>query len=67
MNLVHATDGGLEQTATHITSRQCVGAAGAGAGTSNYGKGIITEAVGRASRNRHAGQWSANFLVPENL
>ncbi len=67
MNLVHATDGGLEQTATHIASWQCVGAAGAGAGTSNYGKGIIAGAVGQASRNCHAGQWSATFLVPENL
>ncbi len=41
MNLMLATDGGLEETATHIVSRQCVGAAGAGVGASEDGEGMI--------------------------
>ncbi len=67
MNWVLATDGGLEQTATHIASRQCVGATGVGVGASNNGKGMIAGAVGQASRNYFAGQQSASFLDPENL
>jgi hypothetical protein len=39
------TDGSL-QTATHIASQQCVGAAGAGVGVSKDGKGMIAGVVG---------------------
>jgi hypothetical protein len=67
MNPVLTTDGGLEQTATHIASRQCDGAAGAGVGASYDGKGMIAAAVVCAIRDRPAGQQSASFLVPENL
>jgi hypothetical protein len=59
---VLATGGGLEQTGTHIMSRQYIGAAGAGAGASDDGKGMITEVVGQASCNRPASQQSASFF-----
>ncbi len=59
---VLATGGGLEQTGTHIMSRQYIGAAGVGVGASDNGKGMITEVVGQASRNHPASQQSASFF-----
>jgi hypothetical protein len=62
MNPLLTTDGGSENTATHIASQQCVGAAGVGAGASCKGKGIIAGAVGLALLDCPAGQWLAGFL-----
>ncbi len=67
MNPMLATDGALEQTGTLILSRQCVGAAAAGAGASNNGKGMIAGGVGQASHDSLAGQQLASFLVPEDV
>ncbi len=46
MSPMLVTEGELRQTATHIASRQCVEANGAGAGASDNGKGTNDGAVG---------------------
>ena len=52
MSPVLATEGELRQTATHTTSRQCVEANGAGAGSSNDGKRLSDGVI----------RWDANIL-----
>jgi len=57
MSPVLATEGKLRQTATHTTSRQCVEANGAGAGSSNDGKRLSDGVI----------RWDANILHPTLL
>jgi hypothetical protein len=46
MGLVLATEGELCQTATHVTSQECVEGIGAGAGVSNNAKQMNDGIIG---------------------
>jgi hypothetical protein len=46
-DMVLTTDGGSDQTTTHIMGQQCVRATGAGAGVPDNGKGVIVGAAGQ--------------------